>query len=42
MILAKLDKENKDFPLQYIDAIVAEKDDIPLEADLISGEYYLF
>ena len=42
MILAKLDKENKDFPLQYIDAIVAEKDDIPLEADLIAGEYYLF
>jgi Calpain family cysteine protease len=42
MILAKLDKENKDFPLQFIDAIVADKDDIPLEADLIAGEYYLF
>jgi hypothetical protein len=42
MMLARLDKDNKDFPLQYIDAIVDEKDDVSLEADLIAGEYYLF
>ena len=42
MMLARLDKDNKDYPLQYIDAIVDEKDDISLEADLIAGEYYLF
>lgn len=42
MILARLDKDNKDFPLEYIDAIVDEKDEIPLEAHLIAGEYYLF
>lgn len=42
MILARLDKDNKEFPLEYIDAIVDDKDDLPLEADLIAGEYYLF
>lgn len=45
MILARLDKDNKEFPLEYIDAIVAEKDDVSLEADLTykqGGEYYLF
>jgi len=42
MILARLDKDNKDFPLEYIDATVDEKDEISLEAHLIPGEYYLF
>lgn len=42
MILARLDKDNKDYPLEYIDAIVDEKDEVALEASLIAGEYYLF
>lgn len=42
MILARLEKDNKDFPLEYIDAIVDEKDEIAIEADLIAGEYYLY
>ncbi|CAI2386441.1 unnamed protein product [Moneuplotes crassus] len=42
MVLARLEKDNKDFPLEYIDAIVDEKDEIAIEADLIAGEYYLY
>ena len=42
MVLARLDKDNKDFPLEYTDATVDEKDEIAIEADLIAGEYYLF
>ena len=42
MILARADKENKDFPLQYIDAIVDSRDDMSIEADLVAGEYHLF
>lgn len=42
MILVRSDKENKEFPLEYIDAIVDSKDDISIEADLVAGEYYLF
>jgi hypothetical protein len=42
MLLARLDKDNPDFPLEYISGVVGEKDEISLEADLIAGEYYLF
>jgi calpain-15 len=42
MILARLDKDNKDYPLEYIDAICDEKDEIAIEADLVAGEYYIF
>ena len=42
MVLARLDKDNKDFPLEYIDAIVDEKDEVAIEGDLVSGEYYLY
>lgn len=42
MLLARLDKDNPDFPLEYINGVVDEKDEISLEADLIAGEYYLF
>jgi hypothetical protein len=42
MILARLDKDNKDYPLEYITGTVDEKDELALEADLIAGEYYLF
>lgn len=42
MVLARLDKDNKDYPLEYIDAIVDEKDEIAIEGDLVAGEYYLY
>ncbi|CAI2386825.1 unnamed protein product [Moneuplotes crassus] len=42
MILARLEKDNKDFPLEFINANVDEKDEVALEADLVAGEYYLY
>lgn len=42
MMLARLDPTSDDYPLQYIDATVDEKDEVTLEADLVAGEYYLF
>lgn len=43
MILARVDKSNQRFPLEFIDGKHTMDDDqLTISSDLIAGEYYLF
>lgn len=42
VILARVNKENKEYPLEYIDANVDNKEDVVVEAELVAGEYLVF